>query len=208
MSVCRRLALSSLQLLGLCLKFLLHILSFGIQLSPIFRRLLPQSCPQCHSRITVTQKLGGVRFYAASQTVFSFTYQAITMETLLAGCGRCTWLKPRRIVKRQPRVGTRRQTEFSCLLEFFLHLLDLLPSKAHIKDWSFFHCRRVLRYRKLSEPIPQSQRYDQCAPYSNSSISTTCQQLLWDTYHERCSAEQPAVQAISFCCQGQRDVVP
>ena len=27
-------------------------------------------------------------------------------------------------------------------------------SKAHCQDWSFFHCRCVLRYCKLSEPIP------------------------------------------------------
>ena len=36
----------------------------------------------------------------------------------------------------------------------------LLHLKHILKDWSFFHCRCVLCYCKLSEPIPQSQRYD------------------------------------------------
>ena len=80
------------------------------------------------------------------------------------------------------------------------------PAETDIEDWSVLRHRRHLHYRKLSEPISQSQRYDQCAPWPNNS--TASQHLQRHTSHNRRSAEQSAIQTNSVRRQGQRAVVP
>jgi hypothetical protein len=78
-------------------------------------------------------------------------------------------------------------------------------TETHLEDWSVLRHRRHLHHRKLSEPVAQFQRCDECSPRPNNL--TTRQHFQRGTSHQRLNSDQSAIQTNSIRCQGQRIVV-